>query len=770
MWGGSRAELSICAVRWASVLVIVALFAVDRFGGTDLQSLNLPFLAAYLFLIFLAFGLPLAEGRSHRRLVEWAALGLVFSGMVFLFTEPYSLAKAFPFLKVSTLRGSLGAALLVGLAVWASGRLLVSLVKQVSNAQREPLRIAGQRHLVSRSAFFVRWFAVGIIIYHLSAAMFGAPEVMKFRPTHVAMYVSLIFVLYSFRRGSQETTVPWYDWGLAIFSWIPAAYIYINYYYVVDRYPYVSELTIGAWLAGLIAIGTTIEACRRAVGLTLTLLLTVFIAHSLFGNYFPGPLNQAGVDPKRLLDHLFMTTQGLYGSITGISATYVLMFVLLGALLEKARGGELFMNLAAGLMGRRPGGPGKAAVLASGMFGSISGAAVANVYATGTFTIPLMIKTGFKPRFAAAVEAVASASGQLVPPIMGSAAFLIADFTRLPYIEVAKSAALPAFLYLFAVYFMVHLETKKFGLPSMAPYLVLRARREVWGDLHMILVLVVVVVLLLDRTTPFYAAFIGVCSILPFSFLRARTQLNFQLLLEGFEVGARRIAPIAAALFVAALVVGTIELSGLGLRFTSILINITGGNLFFTLMLVMFSCILLGMGLPTSAAYMIVAIFGAPALVKLGVEPLAAHFFVFYYAIISAITPPVAVAAYAAATIAGTPLQRTGLEAMKLGAAVYLVPFVMVYSPALLSIGSPLEVIQALITGVIAVVALGTVVQGFLITSLRPWERVLAAFASVSLLHGNWESDLLGASLMALILIGQWYRKRGGGPMQTNSE
>ena len=750
------------AIRWASVFVISAIFAADRFGGAELQAFHLPFIGAYLFLVLVAIGLPLMEGHSANKAFDLAALASVFIGIGLYWFEVPTFNKTIPFVSAPTNGQAVCLLLLCGSAFYAATKLLLPFLSDSSFLGHEPIHIAGQRMLPVRPALFVRLFSVLIITYHLSAAMFGAPEVMKFRPTHVAMYVSLIFLLYTYKRSDQGTSIPWFDWLLAVCAWIPAVYIYLNYFYVVDRYPYVSDLTIGAWCAGIIALGTTIEACRRAVGWTLTLLLGVFILHSIFGNFFPGPLNQAAVEPKRLLDHLFMTTQGLYGSITGISATYVLMFVLLGALLEKARGGDLFMNLATGLMGRQPGGPGKAAVLASGMFGSISGAAVANVYATGTFTIPLMIKTGFKRRFAAAVEAVASASGQLVPPIMGSAAFLIADFTRLPYVDVAKSAALPACLYLFAVYFMVHLETKKFDLPAMAPSLVQQARREIWSDLHMILVLVIVVVLLLDRTTPFFAAFAGVCSILLFSFLSSRTQLNFERLLDGFEVGARRIAPIAGALFVAALVVGTIELSGLGLRFTSILINVTGGSLLFTLILVMVSCILLGMGLPTSAAYMIVAIFGAPALIKLGIEPLAAHFFVFYYAIISAITPPVAVAAYAAATIAGTPLQRTGVEAMKLGAAVYLVPFVMVYSPALLSIGSPVEIVQALITGIIAVVSLGMAVQGFLITKLQVWERSAAALASVLLLHGAWESDALGGILVILIIISQC-KKSGRG-------
>jgi len=748
--------------RWLAVAIILGHLFSERFGGVFAQSTHPTIIAIYFFILAIGFGLPALEKTGRQSFAELSKLFVGCLPIFYVYHRPDFLIGEFPYLNPLVPIDWLPAAVALVAILSALLPFLRGALGDVFGRSEGPVTMGGQRTLAGISGVLLRWFAVSVILYHLAAAAVGAPEVMKFRPTHVAMYVSMIFLVYGFRRERQTGHVPWYDWALFVLSWLPAIYIYGNYNYVVERYPYITDLTITDWIVAMVAITLAMEACRRAVGITLVALLALFLVHCLFGPYFPGPLNQAAVDPMRLVDHLFFTTQGLYGSITGISATYVLMFVLLGAVLEKARGGDLFMNLAAGLMGQQPGGPGKAAVLASGLFGSISGAAVANVYATGTFTIPLMIKTGFKRQFAAAVEAVASASGQLVPPIMGSAAFLIADFTQTPYVQVAKAAALPAFLYLFAVYFMVHLETKKFDLPAMELDQVRKARREIRLDIHMLLVLVVVVILLIDRTTPFYAAFAGVVCTVLFSFLRPHTQLSLRALIGAFEVGARRIAPIAAALFIAALVVGTIELSGLGLRFTSILINITGGNLLLTLLLVMVSCIILGMGLPTSAAYMIVAIFGAPALIKLGIEPLAAHFFVFYYAIISAITPPVAVAAYAAATIAGTPMQRTGLTAMKLGAAVYLVPFVMVYSPALLSIGSAGEIILAFATGVVGVIALATAVQGFLIVALTIPERFVAILAAASLLHGDWRSDTVGALLLTGIVITQMIRKKRG--------
>ena len=622
------------------------------------------------------------------------------------------------------------------------------------------IEVSGQRPLTGAAGLLLRWGCIGIVLYHMAAAQFGAPEVLKFRPAHVAMYCALIFLAYGWRRGEGRAGVPWHDWLLAALSLAPVAYIYANYETVVNRYPAITPLTGIEWVAGILAILLVLEACRRTVGWALVALFLLFLLQALFGPHFPAPFDQSAVPLMRLVDHLFLTSSGLYGTITGISATYVLMFVLFGAVLEQARGGELFMNLATAAMGRAKGGPAKAAVLASALFGSISGAAVANVYATGTFTIPLMIRTGFRPRFAAAVEAVASASGQLVPPIMGSAAFLIADFTRTEYVDVATAAALPALLYLFAVYFMVDLESRRHRLPAMDAAMVAKARGAILLDIHMLLVLVVVVTMLVLRYSPFMSAYAGVVSALVIAQLRRHTRLSPRRILDGFEIGARRIAPIAAALFVASLVVGVIELSGLGLRFTSILLSATDGNLLLTMLLVMVSCIVLGMGLPTAAAYMIVAIFGAPALIKLGVEPLAAHFFVFYYAIISAITPPVAVAAYAAATIARTPLQATGMTAMKLGAAVYLVPFVIVYSPSLLLIGDAADVVQALATALVGIVALAACVQGYLLRRLAIFERLLAAASALALLDGHWQSDLAGAGLLAALLAIQMIRRR----------
>jgi len=628
------------------------------------------------------------------------------------------------------------------------------------------MKISGQRDVTSWSALIVRYFSIFIILYHGYAAQFGAPEVMKFRSTHLAMYVFLIFLLYGFRKKDYQGSIPWTDWIFAVLALVPVLFIYLDYERIVNRYPYLDPLTVYDWVIGLSAIILTVEACRRSTGWALPILFLFFLVHSLFGQYFPGVMRQAAITPTRLLDHLFLTASGMYGSVTGISATYVLMFVLLGAVLEQAKGGELFMNVAAGTAGGTSGGPAKSAVIASGLFGSISGSAVANVYATGSFTIPLMIRTGFKPKFAASVEAVASSSGQLVPPIMGSAAFLIADFTQNPYLKVATVAILPSFLYLYGAYMMVVLEARRFKLPSMNREAVLEARSRILPALHIGLCLVVLIILLAMRKTAFFSAYVAVLATIILAQMRQYTRMRVVDILDGLEKGARLIAPIASALFVASLVVGTIELSGLGLRFTSVLLKVSGGSLLITLILVMFSCLVLGMGLPTSAAYLIVAIFSAPALVQLGVQPLTAHFFVFYYAVISAITPPVAVAAYAAASIAGTPMQETGWSAVRLGAAVYLVPFAMVFSPPLVLIGHWSEIAVAVVTAIIGVTALAITVQGYWLVGSTLLERFMTGFAAILLIYSGWRTDTVGIVLLLIVYILQRRRKHGTPSMQ----
>ncbi len=627
------------------------------------------------------------------------------------------------------------------------------------------VEVSGQRILSGSHALILRFFTLIVIFYHLYTVQFGQPQVLIFRSIHVGMYTALVFLAYGFLRGREGSRIPWYDFVLAGIALIPAAYVYLDYDRISLRYPYVEPLETMDWIVGLTVMVLATEACRRALGLTLTLMLAFFLGHALFGPYFPGVLNQPAIGVERIIDHTFMTTAGIYGSLTGLSATYVLMFVLFGAILDCAQGGKFFMNASALLAGRLKGGAGKVAVFASGLFGSISGSAVANVYATGSFTIPLMIRTGFRPRFAAAIEAIASSSGQLVPPIMGSAAFLIADFTGTAYFEVVKAAIIPAYLYLFAVYMMVHLEAAKNDIPAMGEDLIANAKKDFFRYAHLGVPLVVIVYLLIEGRSPYNAAYWGIITTIVLAQIFPATRMNLRGILEAFETGGRIIAPIAMSLFVAAMIISTIELTGLGLRFTALLLSVTNGDLVITLLLVMVSCIILGMGLPTAAAYIIVAIFAAPALVKLGISPLSAHLFVFYYAIVSAITPPIAVAAYAAGSIAGEKsLQAVGFTAMRLGVAVYLVPFMFIATPALILNAGWAEVAQAVLTASLGIVALAAAAQAYLVMPAHVLERVVLLAAAICLLLGGLRTDIAGLVLVACVVLLQYRRKSSTNP------
>ena len=615
----------------------------------------------------------------------------------------------------------------------------------------------GSQRLLNRpwERKIVRYISIVAIFYHLYAAHFGAPEVLKYRSTHVAFFLVLTFLLYNFNRNaSNERNIPWYDYVLAILAALPTIYIFLNYERFTTRYPYVSPVQTFDWIFAIIAIGLVFEACRRAIGLPLPALFLLFATHVLLGTSISGPFGQTNITLRRFIDHLFMTTSGLFGMVTGMSATFILMFVLFGAVFEEAKGGKLFMNMATATMGKSKGGPAKTGVIASGLFGSISGSTVSNVYATGSITIPLMKKVGFKPAVAGAIEAVASSSGQLVPPIMGAAAFMMADFLNIPYLQVAGGAALPAFLFLFSLYMMVHFQAIKSDIPPMETSVIQKAKENIFQGIHLILPIAVIVYLLSQRKTPFFSAYWGVVATFILAQFTSFTRLNFKKILDTLEIAARRLAPIAVALFIANLVVAIIELSGLGLRFTSIILQLSGGSLPMTLFLIMCSSIILGMGLPTTAAYLIVAIFAAPALVELGVYPLAAHIFVFYYSILSAITPPVALAAYAAATVADAPMQKTALQAVKIGATVFVMPWVIIYNPDLIRYSSGVWInLQTIITSVLGVIPFTSGIQGLFYNKSGILERLLGIASGVLLFISGGLTDIIGLVLLAALLL-----------------
>lgn len=573
---------------------------------------------------------------------------------------------------------------------------------------------------------------------------------------------SLVYCLlaYPMFKGGERKKVPWYDLVLVALAFISMGYIFWNYEYIVTRYPTAHPLSIPDMVVAAIATLLVIEAARRTIGWALPLTTVAFILYGFGGPYLPGFLRHRGLSLEIFLDQTYFTVEGILGIPTYVAASYVILFVLFGAFLEKSGGGIAYMNFANALTGASKGGPGKVAVVSSSLFGTISGSAVANVMVDGWLTIPMMKKTGFKAPAAAAIEADASTGGQIMPPIMGAAAFVMAEFLGVSYITIMISAAIPAILYYVALFVSIHLEAIKTGLKGLPKAELPDLRKVLWNEGHLFIPILVILGLLLQGYSAGYAAIISTASLFVISWLRKASRMGLSRTLSALEDGARNTLPIAIACACAGIIIGIVLQTGLAIRFTSFLMAISGGVLFIALLIAMVASIILGMGIPTTASYIIMAAIVIPALIKMGVVDIAAHMFSFYFACLSAITPPVALAVYAAASIGRTGLWSAGLQAVKFAAAGFIVPFMFVYYPALLFIGEPLEIARAFVTAVVGVTALAAGLQGYLVRPANWLERILFLGAAFTLIHPKLTTDLIGLALLAAAVLMQvlWLR------------
>jgi TRAP transporter 4TM/12TM fusion protein len=501
-------------------------------------------------------------------------------------------------------------------------------------------------------------------------------------------------------------------------------------------------------LAGGVAILIVLELARRTSGWGLVTVALLAIGYALLGPFLPGLLAHRGYAPRRLIEHLYLSTEGIWGVPLGVSADFVYLFVLFGAVLDAAGGGKLLIGLSERIAGATRGAPAKTAALASALMGSLSGSAVANVVTTGSLTIPMMKRSGFRPHFAGAIEAAASTGGQIMPPIMGAGAFILATWTNIPYARVALAAAVPALLYYIGLYMAIHFQAVKSELPTSVA-----DRDPLLPRLHLLLPLVIIVTLLALGRSPMRAAFWGVVTAGLLTVLGRATRLSASGMRNALTNAASGTVQVAAACAAAGIVVGVASLTGIGLRMSELIVTLSGGHLPVALVLTGLGSIVLGMGLPTTAAYVVLAALGAPALMQLGVPLLAAHLFIFYFGCLSNVTPPVALAAYGAAGIAGAPPLRTAVTALKLAGAGFLVPFMFVYGPALLLDAAAPSVIGAGVTAVVGVTALGAATIGYGRRPLAGWERVLLLAAAVSLVHPDVVTDLVGLGLVGLVFL-----------------
>ncbi len=611
--------------------------------------------------------------------------------------------------------------------------------------------------------------SLGAALFHLYAAGVSPFTALIQRPLHLALMAILGFLgvgVRGWRRGgldggaegdgreagSRDTPRAGGRWHWLISALLIAATLFSALYLVAQHEALVRRAgspTVLDLVGGILALLVVLELARRATGWGLVVVAALALGYAFSGPYLPGILAHRGYGFTRLMEHLYLSTEGIWGVPLGVSADFVYLFVLFGALLEMAGGGALLITLADRVAGRSRGGPAKTAAVASALMGSLSGSAVANVVTTGTFTIPLMRRAGFQPHFAGAIEAAASTGGQLMPPVMGAGAFILATWTNIPYSRVALAAFVPALLYYVALLMAIHFRACRVGLEGA----VAGTREAVLPRLYLLLPLGVIVLLLGMGRSPMRAAFWGVVSTLGLAFVARETRPGLARLEKTIAAAGAGAVQVAAACAAAGVVVGVASLTGIGLRMSELIITVSQGNLFLALVLTAGGSIVLGMGLPTTAAYVVLAALGAPALTQLGVPLLAAHLFIFYFGCISNVTPPVSLAAYAAAGIAGAPPLRTAWTAMLLASTGFLVPFMFVYGPPLLLEGGPWEVVLATASGVAGVTALAAGAMGYLRGVLAYWERALLVGSALALIFPGWVSDGFGLAILLLIFL-----------------
>jgi len=591
---------------------------------------------------------------------------------------------------------------------------------------------------------------VGISLFHLYTGSFGVVEAYMQRNIHLMSLMAMAFLTFPTRKKWSAGRNAMFDIPLALLCLVIGAYLVANHDRIVGREWYYGPITRTDIVFGVLTILLTLEAARRVVGPALPIIAVCFVLYALFGNYFPYPFTIKSPPPLIFIDHMFMTPQAIFGVPTGVSATFVFLFILFGAFLEKTGGGKFIIDFSMALVGRATGGPAKVAIVASTLFGTVSGHSVANVYGTGTFTIPLMKRMGYTPNFAGAVEAAASAGGQIMPPIMGAAAFIMAEILGVPYLTICTAAILPAILYYVAVFASTHVEALKLDLRGLSRDEIPRIGETVKYGAHFLIPIILLIYVLVRGYTPFRAAFMAIVALVAVAMFRRESRLGPKAFLETLVQGARNSVVIAVSCGCAGIVVGVLDVTGLGIKFVTIVTELSVGIFPLALVLVMVSCLILGMGVPTAPAYIIAAMIAAPTLTHFGIQPIVAHMFVFYSSLLSAITPPVALAAYAGAAIAGGDVMRTGIIASKLGFVKFLVPYMFVYNAAFLMIGHPVFVAWSFVTGVVGTTALVVALEGYYLTRLSPRLRLIFAVAGLSALIPELKSDLLGLALFAV--------------------
>lgn len=617
-------------------------------------------------------------------------------------------------------------------------------------------------------ALLISGVAVFTALYHLWTAYAGPPATMVHRSIHVSAMLFLTFMLYPPSRKAVQSWWRIPDALLALAAAVPTIYLMVNYESIVLQ---AGRFTTTDVLIGALLVVLVLEAARRVTGWALPILAVLFILFGMYGRELPGLFRHRGYDWETLAYNFYATTEGIFSTAIGVSSTYIFLFILFGAFLAKSGMSQLFNDLALAIAGQTRGGPAKVATVASGFMGSINGAAIANVVSTGAFTIPLMKKIGYTRTFAGAVESTASVGGQILPPIMGAAAFIMAETLGVPYTTVALAAIVPALLYYVSLIAQIHLRATKMGLKGIskdslpAVFQVLKERG------HMLLPLVFLIYMLFfTGYTILYSALFTILVTIAISMIRKTTRMSPLDMIQALDQGTRSAISVAVACASVGVIVGVVSITGFGVILASAIVDLSGGVLFWTLVMSMVACLVLGMGLPSIPAYIVTATMAAPALVELGVEPLVAHLFVFYFGLFANITPPVALASFAAAGISGGRPMMTGVTSMKLAAAGYVIPYIFVYNPDLLLRDVDfITGVQVVGSALVAILLLATALEGHFMVDMAWYLRPVIAVGAIMMLSADLTFDLIGLGLVAAVLAAQMIRAKAQNRLHIKS-
>lgn len=609
--------------------------------------------------------------------------------------------------------------------------------------------IAIKRKLTGRTNSVIYWFGILTSLFHLWVSTVGIlPEIQR-NAIHFGLILFMGFIMFPLSKKRAQKTFR-VDIFLAVLSVVVAFYLVLfeDALHARNEQPLTMDLIFAA-----IAIVLMIEITRRTSGYLIPVMATFFLSYALFlGNYFSGLMNFPGVTLERLLYRMYWAPDGIFGTIATISSSFVFLFVLFAAFLIKSGAGEFIIRLSVCVMGRSVGGPAKMAVFASGLMGSVSGSAVANTVGTGSITIPLMKKVGFSPRFSAGVEAAASTGGQLMPPIMGAGAFIMSQWTQISYLKIVGVAFIPAIMYFLTVAFFVHLRARKTGLGIVPeediPRLV-DVLKEGW---NFFIPIAALIGFLMYGFTPTFAACAGLGAIVVSSWFNRHTRMGFKDILDALALGAQNMVTTAVILLCSGIIIGVVLMVGMGIKFSMLISVIAGGSLFITIVLIALASLILGMGLPVTASYIVLAVLAAPAMTMLGSSLIAAHMLIFWYSQDANVTPPICLAAYSAAGIAGSRPLPTGMEAWKLAKGLYIIPLLFVYTPILFE-GPLVMVAETVVTAVIGLFFFAVFFEGFFLETLNWIERILFAVCSFLLLFPIVKMHLAGIILLIMIVV-----------------